>query len=117
MAKRGNTFEMDCSCPARVRAKRTPPRKVDGLINARLLAFEHPDTFFVPRDSELKKVKPGDHVKVSRGGERFWVKVEGFEGRKWHGMIDNVLKRNYDLRAGDRIYFQRKHIYAVTRYR
>lgn len=88
------------------------PRSIDGLQNAKLLALEH-DTFEVPSESTLKKIKPGDFVKIARNGERFWVKVEGFMKRKIFGSVDNILKLNNDLKLGDKILFQKKHIYDV----
>jgi len=88
------------------------PRTVDGLQNAKLLALEH-DTFNVPSDATLKKIKPGDFAKIARNGERFWVKIEGFMKRKIFGSVDNILMLNDDLKLGDKILFQKKHIYDV----
>lgn len=86
-------------------------RKID-LANASLLAFEH-DDFEQPSKSVIRKIKPGDYVKVCRNHERFWLRVSGFEGRKYHGQVANDLIRNQDLDLGDKIYFERKNIYDV----
>lgn len=91
------------------------PRAVEGLTNARLVAFEFPETFKLPAYAQIKKLKPGDFVKLERNCERFWVRIDGFVGRKWHGTVDSKLGLNDDLSAGDSIYFMRKHIYDLER--
>jgi hypothetical protein len=93
------------------RARKDEPIDV-GLVNARLLALEN-EYFEQPSDSVMRKVRPGDFVKVCRHGERFWLKVTGYVGRKYHGQVANDLTRNSDLEFGDAIYFERKHIYDV----
>lgn len=85
-------------------------RPIDGLIDARSLHYQF-ETFDIPNHSDLKKLKPGDFVKLSRNGERFWVKISGFVGRRWHGAVVNKLIRNNDLSFGERIYFMRRHIH------
>lgn len=113
MAKKGkSSFDRDCLCPRRSPKAKVRPKAVKGLVNARLLAFEF-DTFNVPSDSEIRKLKPGDLVKVARNGERFWIRVDGYVGRKWHGTISNKLVMNDDLKYGDSIYFARKNIYDL----
>ena len=97
----------------RVKNKRTRPKEIQGLVNARLLAFEYPETFELPPDSAIRKLKVGDYVKVARNNERFWIKITGFVGRKWHGTIANELILNPDLQFGDAIYFEKKNIYDV----
>jgi len=57
----------------------------------------------------------GDFVKLSKGGDRFWVKVDGFVGRRWHGTIRNEVKRNIGIKSGDSIYFMRKNIHDVLK--
>ena len=85
---------------------------VSGLHNAKLLALEH-DTFEVPSDATLRRIKPGDFVKIARKGERFWVRLDGFIKRKLFGTVDNVLLINQDIKLGDQIFFQKKNIYDV----
>ena len=58
------------------------------------------------------RIKPGDFVKVARNGERFWLKVTGFEKRRLHGAVANDLVANDDLPKGAVIYLQKKHIYS-----
>lgn len=109
-------FHKDHVRPNRRKARaKSQPRVIKGLTNARLVAFEFPDTFILPPYSEIKKLKPGDFVKIERNGERFWVRIDGFVGRKWHGTIDSRLDFNDDLCAGDSIHFMRKHIHDLQR--
>lgn len=91
---------------------RGEPINVDGLVNARALALQY-DTFETPSDASIKRVKPGDFVKLARNGERFWVRVDGYIARKWHGTIDNQLMLNEDIGYGDKIFFYKKNIYDV----
>jgi len=96
-----------------LRLKKNPRDvKTAKLLNAQLMALEHPESFFLPSASAIKKVKPGDFVKVSMPRERFWVRVSGFQGRKWYGQVANELIY-YDLKMGDSIQFYRKNIYDV----
>lgn len=87
------------------------PRAVKGLVNAKLLAKEHPKTFTVPPEARLKKLKPGDFVKVTRNNERFWVRLTGWVGKRWHGTVANDLVFNDDLKYGESIFFTKKNIY------
>lgn len=114
MADSSKGFDRDCVCPGKGKGKAGSPKSVRGLVNARLLALEF-DTFETPSNSDLRKVKPGDFVKLARNGERFWVRVSGYVGKKWHGVVDNDLALNPDLHDGDCIYFDRKHIYDILR--
>lgn len=98
---------------ARVRNPGTQPRAVKGLYDAKALAKAHPKTFFVPTDAQIKKLKPGDFVKIARNHERFWVRLTGWVGKKWHGTVTNDLINNDDLRYGDCVFFTKKNIYDV----
>lgn len=105
---RESDFLRPCKNPGTARKS---PRVIRGLANARALALEYPDTFEVPSDAYLKKLKPGDLIKVARNNERFWVRLDGYVGRKYHGTVANDLIFNEDLKFGDSIYFMRKNIY------
>ena len=89
-------------------------RKLTKLVDARALAKKH-EWFEQPTQAEIRKIKPGQFVKVNRKGERFWIKVRGFEGRRYHGQVANVLAFNEDLMFGDHVYFERKNIYDIQR--
>jgi hypothetical protein len=92
--------------------RRGHPVAVKGLVDAKAKARAHPDTFSVPSEAKLKKIKPGDLVKVARNNERFWVRVTGFEKRRIHGTVANSLIRNDDLPFGTSIYLSKKNIYS-----
>jgi hypothetical protein len=82
------------------------------LTDARRLSLDN-ENFEQPSAELIRKIHPGDFVKLARNHERFWVKVTGFEGRKYHGQVANVLNRSDELQLGDRIYFERKNIYDI----
>lgn len=84
------------------------------LEDAAALAKKHPKTLKRPSKSELRKVRPGDFVKVAIPGERFWVVVTGYEGKKYHGQVDNILLTK-KLKYGDNIYFYKKNIYDIIK--
>lgn len=112
MARSRKDRDYDLPEKLRTRATSSHPREVKGLESAKLLAFTH-DTFKVPPASVLKKLKPGDYVKVARNNERFWLRLTGYVGRRWHGRVSNNLKLNEDLKCGDPIYFMKRNIYDV----
>ena len=91
---------------------RSHPIAVPDLVDAKARAKKSPDSFDVPAESNLKRIKPGDFVKLARNKERFWVKVTGFEKRRLHGSVDNDLLENDDLPSGTAIYFQKKNIFS-----
>lgn len=111
-------MDVDHRFPGRVTANaasRARAKALDGLIDAQAMHRKHPRTFQVPTAASKAAIKPGDFVKVARNDERFWVRVTGFEKRRIHGAVDNKLKKrlNKDLPLGKKIYFQKKHIYAI----
>lgn len=97
-----------------VAPNRTHPISVEGLLDAASMRKKHPATFEVPPQKELQGIKPGDIVKVSRNGERFWVTVTGFEKRRIHGQVSNELERNHDLPFGETIFFQKKNVMSYV---
>lgn len=106
-------MDVDHVFPQGIKRRANPRnvKKID-LNNASLLALEYPETFILPAPSAIKKLKPGDWVKLSTPGERFWVRVSGFEGRKWFGQVASDLITS-DLKLGDTLQFYRKNIYDI----
>ena len=88
------------------------PIHVTGIENASVLAKKHKN-FDVPASGRLQKIRPGDHVRVMRNGERFWLTVSGFEGKKIIGSAQGGLVRNKDIPFGTNIYFLKKNIVAI----
>jgi hypothetical protein len=82
------------------------------LTSASALAKANPD-FEVPSDAQVRALEPGSWVKVARNGERFWVKMTGYVGRKYHGIVANTLDKNADLPTDTPIFFLRRHIYCI----
>jgi hypothetical protein len=110
------SMDIDHVDPSRTpRRSRRPPVDVRGpaLTDAGALAKKHAE-FEVPTTADVRALSPGSWVKVARGGERFWVRMTGYVGRKYHGVVANDLdKRNADLPTKAPIFFLRKHIYCV----
>jgi hypothetical protein len=84
------------------------------FVDAQEMHRLHPDTFEVPTLEELRGVKPGDHVKVSTGDERFWVLVTRVIGGIIEGTVDNDLfMMAHGLRLGDTIRFRIENVYTL----
>lgn len=97
-----------------VRAKRGS-RKLTDLGDARSLAIEH-ETFSVPTQAQVRRLKVGDAVQLERNAERFWVGLSGYIGKTHHGkVLHSNLARNADLAAGDVIDFHTRNIYDIRR--
>jgi hypothetical protein len=96
------------------RSSRGHPQQVSGLRDAAALAKKHVN-FEAPSAAAIRSLKPGDYVKVARNGERFFVEMSGFEGRKYHGIVANDLEKNDDVPADVPIYFYRKNIYCIRK--
>ena len=94
------------------------------LSDAQLLATMHPETFDAPTQSEIETLIPGDLVKVCRNGERFWVILTDVETglglpmeSRCSGTVDNelVFDENDDLKLGQSVEFQARHVYQIWR--
>jgi len=86
--------------------------EIEGLSDAKKLSEKH-TSFDRPSQADLRRIGVGDYVQVCRNGERFWLLVTGYVGKRWHGQICNRLYNNQDLKQGDRIFFMKRHIYNV----
>jgi Uncharacterized protein conserved in bacteria (DUF2314) len=81
---------------------------------------EHPDTFWVPTESEKAAIRPGDDVKLmflerlpSGWGERMWVTVTKVGRRRLVGRLANDPYSMARLECGDKIRFKRKHVIDI----
>ncbi len=85
------------------------------LINARLVAEAHPDTFSRPSAEDLTRLQPGDHVKIARHGERFWVQLTEISGDRLIGRVANdlIIEENADLSFRTVVCLEKDHIYDV----
>lgn len=88
------------------------------LVDAQEMHRQHPDTFEVPSAHELATIKPGDYVKVCRGNERFWCRVDGAAGKYLISTVDTPLvnEENADINIpGLRVRIEHRHIYSIMR--
>jgi uncharacterized protein YegJ (DUF2314 family) len=104
-------MDIDHMVPADADPRRGRPSAITGLVDAKAMAKKHPRTFFVPK---IRKIPIGSFVKVARQNERFWLRVTGYEGRKYHGTIASELEENDDLEKGQNVYFAKKNVYDVA---
>lgn len=83
------------------------------LVDAEMMAAEHPLTFSRPTAAELDAIRAGHIVKVCDNKERFWVVVTAVDGDKVTGIIDNdlVFARSYGLKTP--ITFHKRNIYSI----
>ena len=100
-------MEKDFIQPEAVRHTRSTPSTID-LVDARARARLHA-SFHQPLDASIKQIEVGDHVKVGAGRERVWVKMTGYAGRKYHGIVANGSHK------GLPIYFQKKNIMDIMK--
>jgi hypothetical protein len=87
------------------------------------LAKEFPYTFEIPSKKTLKKLKKGDLVKLifeiesnddeATSAERMWVKIQEQKGKSLTGLLDNKPKFIQNLKIGDLIDFEERHIIAT----
>jgi len=91
-------------------------RRCIALMDAGLMAEEHPEAFDTPDTGLLEVIKPGDCVKVCDGRERFWVLVTEVRGDTLLGTINNHLAGvvGHGLTYPDEIRFRRTNIYQVN---
>jgi len=99
---------------SQVRAKKGSKSLTD-LGDARSLAIQH-ETFEVPTQAQIRRLKVGDSVQLERNAERFWVGLSGYIGKTHHGkVLHSRLARNQDLVPGDVIDFHTRNIYDIRR--
>lgn len=92
------------------------------IRDPRPIAADAPYTFELPSENELLAVAPGDLVKllfrsIPAGeweSERMWVIVTGTDGVHMTGTLDNEPADMPQLKAGDRISFDRTHIVDIS---
>ena len=82
--------------------------------NAVKLAAKYPNTFQLPNEQMLAKIKVGDNVKVCLNNERFWCLIKGvdFEKQTLVASVDNILQFN-ELKLGDLVHLNFYNIYDI----
>ena len=88
------------------------------FTNARELKKENPNTFFAPSEEHLKTIEVGDSVKVSTGGERFWMTVSELTPEEGViGIVDNdlICSEDHGLFFEDKVAFKLENIHNILR--
>jgi len=90
------------------------------LVNAQKLAEEYPYTFYKPSPTVISLLKPGNEVKLifkfesedpeAPSAERMWIELSELSGSEYIGSLDNDPAYIKDLKHGDQITFEAKHI-------
>ena len=99
--------------------KNSMKAKVVELVNAKYMNEQHPETFDIPSNEELKNINKGDSVKVCAMRERFWVEiVSETNERILIGRVDNnlVFTDEHGLDMNDLIYLTRENIYDIYKH-
>src|SRR5436190_1034673 len=92
------------------------------FMDAEQKALEHPDTFKVPTEEDLRAVEVGTMVKVCLAlkghprSERFWVCVTKIDYPAFTGNVRNDLVNTalHGVRCDDEIEFEARHIYNTV---
>jgi hypothetical protein len=90
------------------------------LDDASLTAKENPYTFYKPSAAAISLLRPGNLAKLvfafdsddpeAPGAERMWVRIDRIESRRFFGVLDNDPLFIRDLKAGDPIEFDDRHV-------
>jgi hypothetical protein len=93
----------------------TPPPGKPEFVDAQAMAQAHPTTFDAPSAEELAGIKPGCHVKVNTGGEKFWILVTSHNPPDIVGTIANELlfTGDHGLSEGDEITVEERHVHMI----
>ena len=83
------------------------------LIDASKMHQKHPDTFSIPDPEEVRKISPGDFIKVCfTAGERAWVLIRERSGDTFRGTVDNACL-SAGVAYGDSIELEVRHAYDI----
>jgi len=88
---------------------------------------EAPATFWMPAEQRRQSLVKGDLVKLifqmtvrdratgkeTLEAERMWVIVEGRDGDRYHGILDNDPYCTRDLVSGAAVMFERRHVIQI----
>lgn len=90
------------------------------LENAEEVAARNPYTFYKPSKEVVAMLTAGNQVKLiftfesedpdAPGAERMWVTIDSISGSAFVGTLDNEPRHIVDLKLGDRIEFDDRHI-------
>ena len=90
------------------------------LDDAEVIWKENPYTFYKPSPAAMSLLRPGHLVKLifafesddpkAPGAERMWVRIDRIENKRFFGVLDNDPFYIRDLKAGDPVEFDDRHI-------
>jgi hypothetical protein len=69
----------------------------------------------LPTEEALDSIVPNDIAKISNRVERFFVRVIEVRKDCIIGTVDNHLRGQYDYMFGDKISFEKRHIFTLTK--
>lgn len=87
----------------------------DIFEDAFALQKQHPLTFQIPTEAQLRRIREGDLVKVAAKDERFWLNVAKAEFPHFEGRVANNLffAAAIGMDYGDSVAFEARHIYDI----
>lgn len=90
------------------------------LDDAAIIAAQSPYTFYKPSADAIALLRPDNRVKLifafesdgpaAPGAERMWVRISRIEGELFYGVLDNEPRCIRDLKDGDPVKFEARHI-------
>ena len=90
------------------------------LDDAAVIAAESPYTFYKPSAQAIAQLQPGNRVKLifpftssdpkAPFSERMWVRIDRIEEDRFWGALDNDPAYITDLKAGDAVEFEVRHV-------
>jgi len=86
------------------------------FVNAQEMMEQNPNTFEAPTLDELNNIQLNDFVKVSIGGERFWVCVgKLITDEIIEGVVNNDLLCTdvHGIECDDKIIFNKSNIFSI----
>jgi hypothetical protein len=95
------------------------------LEDAQQLSEQYPYTFYKPSSVVVGMLAPGHQVKLiflfesddpnTPRAERMWVTIDSIDAMTYVGKLDNEPRYITDLKIGERILFEEKHIIDTDR--
>jgi hypothetical protein len=93
------------------------------LEDAAVIAAANPYTFYKPSDEAIALLRVGNLVKLIFGfessdpqaprAERMWVRIELFDAGRYVGRLDNDPRYIEDLKCGDEVAFEARHVIQI----
>jgi hypothetical protein len=89
---------------------------IEGFVNAQLMKFYYPQTFYAPTIEEIMKLQEGDWVKVCHKSERLWCKfiTWGNDNKSMFVEVDNeLIFSEHPFNLGDSIEVYVHHLFDI----